>query len=302
MVASRIVVKTAGAAASRLDTQMSEKKGSGQGAREWIYGLALPRTERAIALEFAYFVNRDGLAWPSRYTIAARAGCSVRTVQTAIENLIARGVLIEAGMKAVRDPGGAKVRTRLYRLPVGEDPVRVMPKAEARRLTRQIDGAMTGIESAKAALSPAAGGNRSKVQNLHFRSAENGEALDPSKVQSLHFRGRSKVQKLHTNPRSNLERFDGAAVGAPPTPADAPPAKDATNVKPVAAREPVYCDGFTAELTAAEVAATVERRRRALSTTAGRWWDLLPTPLRSAADRPNRLGGDRKDWRRGAKA
>jgi len=287
MTAARAVFKAQ--TSRRLDLVVNPNippKGPGSQARAWVRSLGLGRGETAIALAWAWYADGDWQAWPSRQSIARRAGYGVRQVQKLTERLIALGVLIEAGSKVTHSKDGRPIkRTRLYRLAVGRELVPVMPAAARRRLAR-----LEPIESAQSALS-----NRPKV---HFRTASKSREKPPEKppgesALSALSTGLESAQSAH-NPSSNLE----AADGAPQTPRGlgqgAPPSTlPTTSSLRVAARERL------AELDAAQIAATAERRRRALF--------VRPAEIDKPATRAWLVPADRqpadgwKDWRRGAK-
>ncbi len=58
-----------------------------------IWKSALPMTEKMVLLCLADFANDRGECWPSVDTIAGKCSCSDRTVQKAIKNLKAWGIL-----------------------------------------------------------------------------------------------------------------------------------------------------------------------------------------------------------------
>lgn len=229
----------------RLDP-VTGGKGSGAVARKWIYELpGLTRAQKIIGLVYAYHCNDDGEAWPSRKTVAEKSGFSLRHVQTITEELIGLGLLVETGMAFTRGK-----RTRRYRLPVGGDPMPVMPTAARRRQER----AAAGVESAK----------------VHFQT---GRAERAESAASALSRPIESAASAHNHRNMNQGIVDGGGEGAAPSPAPPPPAGLATHVKIVAARG-------------------------AGMTEIGRWWEAAPVPLVSAADRPSRLAGQGKDWRR----
>jgi len=282
----------------RLD---DDTKGPGNAARRWIQSIGnLSRTERDVGLAFAWYADNDGFAWPSRYSLAVRSRLSVRTVQRALEGLVARGVLIEAGSKVTRDKrdGRPLTRTRLYRLALSDRLEPVLPATERRRLARELAG-----ESANLALSIGA-------ETRPIESAKTGPQTGPETVDRKCQIGTLEADRecqIGTQSLVTTQAMvDGAGEGAPLTPAPAPPTAGTTTVQIVAARGAgmtAIAAGNVVELTTAQQLATVARRKAALARkpAGGRWWDVLPVELTTAADRPNRLG-DRKDWRRGPKA
>jgi hypothetical protein len=258
-------------------------KGPGSSARAWVRSLGLSRGEAAIALAWAWYCNADWQAWPSRHSIAVRAGYGVRQVQKLTERLIGLGVLIETGSQVTRGKDGRPIkRTRLYRLAVGRELVPVVPAMVRRRLARL---------AGESALSP-----DSKVHKVHSRKPEKPtrKRLENEPIESAPSAlstGRESAQSAH-NPSSN----PGNAVGAPQAAyglgQGATPTASATNQNLTgAAREAQALEAKAA------LAAIADRRRAVLFAK--------PAPAVVPADwlvPAARLSADRfKDWRRSGK-
>lgn len=270
-------------------------------ADDWALGLRslLPKAAFQVLRERAQRAGSGHLSWQSQPDIARRTGNSLRTVKRADAWLVDHGALVPDGWQWTKNSalerGG--VLTRRYRLPVGEPLERLVA-------ARPIDNFRS------ATVAPL---NRDRPD---FRSAKvarlNGVPPDGLEVPKAPFRS-ATVTLNHSNTKNP---DDGAGEGAPLTPAPAPPKAGATPVQFVAARGAGMTEtlaGVVLELTPAQEAATVDRQQRALRLLSavkgkaaapvagkgGNWWDVQPAELVTARNRPNRLAGDRKDWRRG---
>jgi hypothetical protein len=74
--------------------------------------MALPPLEFKVYAVLARHADAEGVCWPKVATLAARAGCSVRSVQRALRALVRRGVLaVESRLRS-----NGSQRSNLYRL------------------------------------------------------------------------------------------------------------------------------------------------------------------------------------------
>jgi hypothetical protein len=74
----------------------------------------LDQSARAVAWTLDTYMDSNGVAWPSRASLAAGAGCSVRTADRAIRRLEGLGFV------SVRHSHGRKANTYYANLPNGD--------------------------------------------------------------------------------------------------------------------------------------------------------------------------------------
>ena len=106
-------------------------------ARVWseFHADNLTRTWRDVLLTLRTFRGPGGVAWPSHATLAARAGCSVRTVQRALGQARALG-LVSWAERRVRGAWRSLRTSNAYRLLAPAEPVQPGQRApRAKRLT-----------------------------------------------------------------------------------------------------------------------------------------------------------------------
>lgn len=87
-------------------------------AMSWAFSLPVPPGEKLVLLALADRANDDGECWPGRESLATKCSMGLRTIDGHILSLQKKGLL---AVEHRRD--GKKIKTNLYRLFVGQQPV-----------------------------------------------------------------------------------------------------------------------------------------------------------------------------------
>ena len=87
-------------------------------AMSWAFSLPIPPGEKLVLLALADRANDDGECWPGRESLAGKCSMGLRTIDGHIQSLQNKGLL---QVEHRRD--GKKIKTNLYRLFIGSQPV-----------------------------------------------------------------------------------------------------------------------------------------------------------------------------------
>lgn len=119
-------------------------------AMSWAFSLPVPPGEKLVLLALADRANDDGECWPGRESLATKCSMGLRTIDGHILSLQKKGLL---AVEHRRD--GKKIKTNLYRLFVGQQPVSEPAESAACKKLEPAESAPASFDT-KTGFEPAA--------------------------------------------------------------------------------------------------------------------------------------------------
>lgn len=119
-------------------------------AMSWAFSLPVPPGEKLVLLALADRANDDGECWPGRESLATKCSIGLRTIDGHILSLQKKGLL---AVEHRRD--GKKIKTNLYRLFVGQQPISEPAESAACKKLEPAESAPASFDT-KTGFEPAA--------------------------------------------------------------------------------------------------------------------------------------------------
>lgn len=119
-------------------------------AMSWAFSLPVPPGEKLVLLALADRANDDGECWPGRESLATKCSMGLRTIDGHILSLQKKGLL---AVEHRRD--GKKIKTNLYRLFVGQQPISEPAESAACKKLEPAESAPASFDT-KTGFEPAA--------------------------------------------------------------------------------------------------------------------------------------------------